>query len=155
MASMSASAEYCELCDLPLATCVHGQPPPPPKPVTRPAPSRAVTRKAVTRATVPGTPPKEVQHRWTTPDALKAPILTVLQDAGGELDAEDLFLELEILVEDRLLEGDRDMTPEGELRWQYAARRARQALIAEGLMAKGRPGVWELTEAGRRTTPGV
>ena len=148
---MSASAEYCDLCDLPLATCVHGRPPPPPKPVTQPAPTRAVTRRTASTKTVPGTPRKPVQHRWTTPDALKTPILTVLQDAGGELDAEDLFLELEILVEDRLLEGDRDSTPEGELRWQYAARRARQALITEGLMAKGRPGVWELTDSGRRT----
>lgn len=147
---MSASAEYCELCDLPLVTCVHGQPPPPPKAVTRPAPrARTVSRK-----TVPGTPPKRVQRRWTPPDALRTPILTVLQDAGGELDAEDLFLELEIVVEDRLLEGDRETTPEGELRWQYAARRARRALIDEGLMASGRPGVWELTDTGRRTTRG-
>ena len=146
---MSASAEYCELCDLPKATCVHGQPPPAPKPVTRPAPqARTVTRKVV-----PGAPPKRVQRRWTAPDALKSPILTVLQGAGGELDAEDLFLELEILVDERLLAGDRETTPEGELRWQYAARRARQALVSEGLMAKGRPGVWELTPAGRRTTP--
>ena len=78
----------------------------------------------------------------------------MLQGAGGELDSEDFFLELEISVEERLLAGDRDKTPEGELRWQYAARRARQALINEGLMAKGRPGVWELTPAGRRTTLG-
>lgn len=151
---MSASAEYCDLCDLPLATCVHGRPPPPPKPVTRPAPSRAVTRRSAATKTVPGTPRKPVVHRWTPPDALRTPILTVLQDAGGELDAEDLFLELEILVEDRLLEGDRETTPEGELRWQYAARRARQMLITEGLMAKGRPGVWELTDSGRRTPRG-
>lgn len=142
------SDEYCDLCDLPKATCVHGQPPPPPKPVTAPAPrARAVTRKRV-----PGTPPKVVSRRWTAPDALKAPILTVLQGAGGELDSEDFFLELEIAVDDRLLAGDREKTPEGELRWQYAARRARQALINEGLMAKGRPGVWELTPTGRRTT---
>ena len=152
--AMSASAEYCELCDLPMATCVHGRPPPTPTPVTRPEPrARAVTRRAAPR-TVPGTPPKRVQRRWTPPDALKPVILAVLQDAGGELDAEDLFLELETVVEHRLLEGDRDTTPEGELRWQYAARRARQALVGDGLMATGRPGVWELTEAGRRTTAG-
>ncbi len=105
----------------------------------------------VTRKTVPGTPPKVVSRRWTAPDALKSPILTVLQGAGGELDSEDLFLELEIVMDERLLAGDRETTPEGELRWQYAARRARQLLINEGLMAKGRPGIWELTPAGRRT----
>lgn len=147
---MSASDEYCDLCDLPKATCVHGQPPPPPTPVTRPAPKA----RAVTRKTVPGTPPKVVSRRWTTPDALKLPILTVLQSAGGELDSEDLFLELEVAMDELLLAGDRETTPEGELRWQYAARRARQLLINEGLMAKGRPGVWELTPAGRRTSLG-
>lgn len=145
------SDEYCDLCDLPKPTCVHGRPPPPPKPVTAPPP-RVVTRKSPTRA--PGTPPKRVQHRWTSPDDLKSPILAVLQDAGGELDAEDLFLGLEVHVGDRLLAGDRETTPEGELRWQYAARRARQTLINEGLLTKGRPGVWELTPAGRRTTLG-
>ena len=50
---------------------------------------------------------------------------------------------------DSLLEADRELTPEGELRWRYAARRARQALIVDGLMAKVRPGLWELTDAGR------
>ncbi len=51
---------------------------------------------------------------------------------------------------DSLLEADRELTPEGELRWRFAARKARQALIADGLMAKSRPGLWELTEAGPR-----
>ena len=35
----------------------------------------------------------------------------------------------------------------GELRWRYAARRARVALIDEGLMTKSRPGVWQLAAA--------
>ena len=50
------------------------------------------------------------------------------------------------MVEDRLLPGDRERTPEGELRWQYAARRARVALIKEGRMTKGIPGMWTLAE---------
>ena len=83
-------------------------------------------------------------RRWTQPEALKPVILAVLQDAGGELQAEDVLLELEIVMEDRLLPGDRETTPEGEPRWQYAARRARVALINEGLMTKGVPGVWKL-----------
>lgn len=37
----------------------------------------------------------------------------MLEQAGGELDADDLFLELEILAEDRLLPGDNERTPEG------------------------------------------
>jgi hypothetical protein len=71
-------------------------------------------------------------------------IVTVLEEAGGELEADELFKELEILAADRLRPADRETTPEGELRWRYAARRARVSLIDEGLMTKTRPGVWQL-----------
>jgi hypothetical protein len=100
------------------------------------------------RPTTPGrssaAPDKLVTRRWTPPDVFKPLILTVLEQAGGELEADELFLELEILAEDRLLPGDSETTPEGELRWRYAARRARMALIDDGLMTKTRPGVWQL-----------
>ena len=72
-------------------------------------------------------------------------ILTVLERAGGTLEAEDVFPELESLAGDRLLPGDSERTPDGELRWRYAARRARMALIDEGLMVKSRPGVWQIS----------
>lgn len=72
----------------------------------------------------------------------------VLREAGGELEAEEAFERLESRLSDALLEADHERTPEGELRWRYAARRARQALIADGLMAKSRPGLWELTASG-------
>jgi hypothetical protein len=85
-----------------------------------------------------------VTRRWTPPDAFKPLIITVLTEAGGELEADELFLELEILAEDRLLPKDSETTPEGELRWRYAARRARVALIDEGLMTKSTPGLWQL-----------
>ena len=155
---MSESDARCDLCDLPLSQCVHGRPPPAPesasksapKPVSKAAPKSAPTRKrASTQAAAPSAPAKPVNLRWTPPEVFKPLILTVLQEAGGELDAEDLFLELEILAEDRLRPGDRERTPEGELRWQYAARRARQALIREGLMTQGTPGRWQLARAGR------
>jgi len=77
---------------------------------------------------------------------LKPLIILVLQEAGGALEADAVFTELESRLGDRMLAGDRERTPEGELRWRYAARRARQALIAEGAMTKGRPGVWQLAE---------
>jgi hypothetical protein len=70
----------------------------------------------------------------------------VLREAGGELEAEEMFLELEILLEERFLPGDHEKTPEGELRWRYAARRARLALVGEGLMTKGTPGLWQLAQ---------
>jgi hypothetical protein len=72
-------------------------------------------------------------------------IITVLEGADGELEADELFRELEALAEDRLLPADSERTPEGELRWRYAARRARLSLIDEGLMRKARPGLWQLT----------
>ena len=83
-------------------------------------------------------------RRWTPPEVFKPLIITALEQAGGELEADDLFSQLEILAEDRLRPADSETTPEGELRWRYAARRARVALINEGLMTKSRPGVWQL-----------
>lgn len=87
-------------------------------------------------------------RRWTPPEVFKPVILDMLEQAGGALDAEEAFLELEILTEGKLMSGDEELTPEGELRWRYAARRARVALIAEGLMVKGTPGVWQLARPG-------
>jgi len=138
---MTAYDDYCDLCDLPRSQCIHGQPPPAPKPVTKASPRN----RAAPRSRVPGAPAKPVNRRWTPPEVFKPLILAVLQEAGGELEADELFLELEIRADDRLLPGDRETTPEGELRWQYAARRARQSLINEGLMTRGGPGVWQLT----------
>ena len=132
---MNASDDYCELCDLPKSQCIHGRPPPQPK---------EATKRPNTRARAAAAPEQPVAPRWTPPDAFKPLIITALERAGGELDADELFLELEILAEDRLLPEDSETTPEGELRWRYAARRARVALIDEGLMTKGRPGVWQL-----------
>src|SRR3954465_10652978 len=132
------SEDYCELCALPRSQCIHGQPPPPPKP----APTRSAPRPAPVVRTA--APVRSAPRRWTPPEGFKPEILAVLHDAGGELDQDDVFLELEIRLEDRLTKADYETTPEGELRWRYAARRARQALVAEGLMTKGRPGVWTL-----------
>lgn len=143
---MIASDEHCDLCDLPRSQCIHGQPPPPTPTKAIKSPPRPKKRPATPRSSAPE---KVVTRRWTPPEAFKPLILTVLTEAGGKLDADELFLELEILAEDRLLPGDSESTPEGELRWRYAARRARVALIAEGLMTKTTPGVWQLAETGQ------
>jgi len=138
---MTATEDYCELCDLPRSQCIHGRPPPTPTKAVAPAPR---PRKRATTPARVAPPAKVVTRRWTPPEDFKPLILAALEQAGGELDAEDLFLELEILAEDVLRPGDSETTPEGELRWRYAARRARVALIAEGLMTKAGPGVWKL-----------
>jgi hypothetical protein len=140
---MSASDEHCELCDLPKSQCIHGRPPQVPKAVKPAATKRTPPRKRSSPA-----PARPVVRRWTPPEEFRPLILGVLEQAGGELDAEDLFLELEIVAEDRLRPGDLETTPEGELRWRYAARRARIALIDEGLMTRTTPGVWKLAGPG-------
>lgn len=142
---MDATEDYCELCDLPLSQCIHGRPPPAPvkaAKVAKPAPKPR--KRPAGKPVTPAAPTKVVSRRWTPPEVLKPLILSVLAEAGGELEADDLYLELEIAAEDRLLPGDHEKTPGGELRWQYAARRARLALIDEGLMVKAGPGIWKL-----------
>ena len=75
---------------------------------------------------------------------MEIPIVAVLTEAGGELEQDEVYRRLEERMGERLTSADHDTTPEGELRWRYAARRARQGLIAEGEMTKGRPGIWSL-----------
>jgi hypothetical protein len=142
---MNASDDYCDLCDLPRSQCVHGLPPPTPKSAIKAPPRPKKRPTAAGRSSA--LPDKLVTRRWTPAEVFMPLILSVLEEAGGELEADELFLELEILAEDRLLPGDSETTPTGELRWRYAARRARIALIDEGLMTKTKPGVWQL--AGR------
>ncbi|GAB3199862.1 hypothetical protein GCM10027062_17690 [Nocardioides hungaricus] len=142
---MSAE-DYCDLCDLPKSTCIHGNPPapPPPRSTARTATPRTATPRASRPVVTRAAPTRSVPRKWTPPDAFKPNILAVLAESGGELEQEELFGVLEERMAEQLTEADRGTTPEGELRWRYAARRARQALIAEGAMSKGRPGVWSL-----------
>ena len=138
---MSAE-DYCDLCDLPKSTCIHGNPPAPPPPrattprTTAPRASKPVVKRAA--------PARAVPRKWTPPEAFGPDILAVLDEAGGELEQQELFRVLEERMGERLTDADHQTTPEGELRWRYAARRARQALIAEGVMTKGKPGIWAL-----------
>jgi hypothetical protein len=143
MPVMTAADDYCDFCDLPTSQCMHGRPAPAPAPTTRAAPS---PRKKAARARTPGVAAKPVQRRWSPPEVFRPLILTVLEDAGGRMEADEVFGELELRAGDLLLAGDREKTPQGELRWRSAARRARQELIDEGVMTKGRPGVWQLAE---------
>ncbi|MCW2855978.1 MAG: hypothetical protein JWR52_1593 [Marmoricola sp.] len=134
------AVDYCDLCDLPRSQCIHGRPPSLPT-----APAKALPRKrsAPAKRSVPD---RLVTRRWSAPEAFRPLILAVLEQAGGELETDEMFLELEIAAEESLLSGDRDKTPEGEERWRYAARRARVALISEGLMTKSKPGFWQLAQ---------
>ncbi len=150
---VASDDDYCELCELPLSQCVHGRPapvPPEPEPRSASAPKTRVPRAA---ARVPGSPltptvrTSTAPRRWTAPEEFRPVILATLDEAGGRLDADEVFDRLEERLGDRLRPGDRESNPQGELRWRAAARRARKALIDDGLLV-GAPGAWELTEAG-------
>lgn len=145
---MAATDDYCERCDLPLSQCVHGRPAP--EPVATPAPKAPkAPAKPRTRtpaaATAPVTTSRPVARRWTPPEVLEPLIVDVLRDAGGELPADDVLSAVEAVIGDGFRPGDTERTPEGELRWHFAARRARQSLLRQGLMAKAAPGIWKLT----------
>ena len=70
--------------------------------------------------------------------------MELLRDAGGALPGEDLLTRLGEAIAPRLRSGDEERMPGGELRWHYAARRARQALIADGVMLPGTHEMWTL-----------
>ena len=69
--------------------------------------------RGAARVRTPGTAAKPVVRRWTPPEAFKPLIVSVLEEAGGELETDELFLELEIVADERLLPGDRETTPGG------------------------------------------
>lgn len=153
------SEDYCDLCDLPRSTCVHGMPPAPrvepaapaaPAPRKRAASTRSTsTRSTTPRATAKAAPPvRRTPRRWSPPELFAPHIVAVLQEAGGQLDGDVVFERLEARIGEHLLAGDSETTPEGELRWRRAARVARRNLTNDGLIATGTPGVWQLTASG-------
>lgn len=139
--------DYCELCDLPLSTCVHGQPPRPPEPGPVRAPTRAGGVRTTRAAAGSGRAGADrVVSRVTPPEALRPHIVEVLREAGGSLDVESVMQRLAERLADVLLERDRQVAPGGEVRWQTTARTERKAMIEEGLVVGAQPGVWQLTE---------
>lgn len=148
-----ADGDYCDLCDLRLSECVHGRPepvpPPAPEPVRRTPRVKAPPRVPGTRAVE--TPARSTAPRkWTSPAELRPAILATLQEAGGELGVDEVFARLEERVGEQLRPGDRETNPQGELRWRAAARKARKALMDEGLLDTA-PAVWRLSDLGHQT----
>lgn len=150
-----SGGDYCELCDLPLSTCVHGMPKPPPEPerpaATRTRTPRASTPKAgsVTRSRTPAAAAAPRPRLRTHQDDFKPWILGALQDVGGEQEAELVIGLVEERMAHLLLPGDRELGPQGEPRWRTALRWARKELADENLLTAPRPGVWALTALGR------
>lgn len=152
---MADPGDYCELCDLRFSQCVHGRPEP--LPPEKPPGPRVKTPPRVpgTRAVAPPVAAARAPRKWTAPQELRPAILATLQEADGELPADEVFVRLEERLSDVLRPGDREPNPQGELRWRAATRKARKSLMDDGFLASAGPGVWRLTEAGRdaSTTP--
>jgi len=139
--------DYCDLCDLPLSTCIHGMPAPPPAPAAVPsarAPRATATRKPSVRTT---SKPSPVRKR-TEQETFRPYIVQLLKDEGPLETAEVMEL-LEERMTEVLLERDRQKAPTGEVRWHTAARAERKAMIDEGLIVPAQPGIWQLTDRGR------
>lgn len=144
--------DYCDLCDLPLSTCIHGMPAPPPAPAPAPrtprAPRATATRKPTARAVaVTKSAPPAVRVR-TEQEAFRPFIVRLLQEEGPLETAEVMELLADRMAE-VLLDRDKQKAPTGEIRWQTAARAERKAMIDEGLIVAAQPGVWQLTDRGR------
>jgi hypothetical protein len=140
--------DYCDLCDLPLSTCVHGMPVPPPAPAATPtarAPRATATRKPALRTTT--STPSPVRKR-TEQETFRPYIVRLLKDEGA-LETPEVMQLLEDRMADVLLERDRQKAPTGEVRWHTAARAERKAMIDEGLIVAAQPGSWPLTDRGR------
>ncbi len=153
-----SATDYCDLCDLPLSTCVHGMPKPvEPPPPAKKAPPKAspVTRRRTTPASSGGAfgssaPAAPARPRRRTPAVdFKPWIVKLLQEAGGQAESDDLLSDLEQRLGDVLRPGDLESGPTGELRWRTAARTARKELADDGLLLAPRPGTWALTDRGR------
>ncbi|GGF57719.1 hypothetical protein GCM10011519_34540 [Marmoricola endophyticus] len=145
--------EWCDLCDLPLNTCVHGRPPATPAPARRADEprSRATRSTSAPRPTTPkGVTVRRGAQRLTPPSTYQPFLVALLREHDGACEAEQLMEELYERVGPVLHEDDHTQV-RGEPRWRLGARRARAALTEEGLMEPARtPGVWELTDQGMR-----
>ncbi|GHJ58866.1 hypothetical protein NOK12_13840 [Nocardioides sp. OK12] len=150
-----SATDYCDLCDLPLSTCVHGMPKPvepPPAPPKAPPKASPVTRRRTTTAAAAGStaPAAPARPRRRTPSVdFKPWIVKLLQEAGGQAESDDLLTELAERLGDVLRPGDLEKGPTGEVRWRTAARTARKELADDGLLLAPRPGTWALTDRGR------
>jgi len=153
-----SATDYCDLCDPPLSTGVHGMPTPvEPPPPAKKAPPKAspVTRRRTTTASSgaasgSSAPAAPARPRRRTPAVdFKPWIVKLLQEAGGQAEADDLLTDLEARLGEVLRPGDRESGPTGELRRRTAARTARKELAADGLLLPPRPAPSAPTHPGR------
>lgn len=151
----SATEDYCEHCDLALSMCVHGrpapvEPPTPPRAARKSTPTAARSAASTSRAKAGLTVRHTGQAARTPQRDFRAPILAVLLEHDGRHEVDPLLVEVERRMQPVLRSGDYDAVNGGEIRWRYAARWERKAMVDEGLLkSPSEPGIWELTTRGR------
>lgn len=140
------SETFCELCELPLSTCVHGRPPVVP---TAPVKRAAAPRKRAASTTSARGPVVRRRSATRTAQADFRPhIQAVLRENDGALEADLLMDALAARLADDFLPEDLQRLSSGEIRWRQSVRFERKAMTDDGLMHPPRtPGVWELNEA--------
>ena len=143
---MSTIDDYCEHCDLPLSTCIHGNPPaPPPEAPPQASPVRTTRAPRAPRASGSASPPPPRARRRTPAEELEPHVLAVLEERGGEGPAEEVMVAVGERMAEVFRPGDQEKGPTGELRWRTACRTARKNLADQGLLVAPSPGVWRLT----------
>ncbi|MSZ76058.1 MAG: hypothetical protein F2667_03000, partial [Actinobacteria bacterium] len=129
--------DYCDLCDLPFSTCVHGNPPAPP-PVAAPKATPVTRRRTPGAKAVKAAEPARPRLS-TQPEDFKPWVVKLLQESGGRAEVDTLMEELGTRAASILLPRDLEHGPQGELRWRTAARKARVALQDDGVLIAPQP----------------
>jgi restriction system protein len=80
------------------------------------------------------------------------PILEALIELGGRAEPKDVLPRVYNKLKHILTAHDREQLPSdpNKIRWDTAARFASHELRVQGLLAKSRNGIWEISAAGRR-----
>jgi|GEM_PF-1287672 len=78
------------------------------------------------------------------------PLAQALLSLGGRARTRDAITEVGKILAAQLQDGDREMLQTGQVRWVVNVRFARQELKERNLLNPTEPGIWELSEAGKR-----
>ena len=79
------------------------------------------------------------------------PILQALIDLDGAAKSAEIEPAVELLLKDRLVEGDLSIMANGRARWQVMIRRARKHMVKEGLLDSDTGMDWKITQQGRKS----
>jgi hypothetical protein len=91
---------------------------------------------------------KHTARKRTPQKDFRPHLLAILQEHGGRLDRDDLLAQVQERLDGVLLDGDREQTETGEVRWHATVRFERKAMVDDGLLVPAQAGLWQLTPEG-------